>query len=395
MPKKLTQEEFIRRATEKHGGRYDYSRVEYHNANSKVEIICPIHGSFYQRAVGHYIMGYGCPKCGDAANGDRCRKTTEQFISEAKAIHGDRYDFSKVVYRKNRDYITVICPIHGEWSSKPFDILRGHGCPKCGRELNAKQAKERMTSVEDFISRSRKSHSIQYDYTKVVYRGNKQKVEIVCPRHGSFFQNPYEHMTGDDCPKCKAEKYKKPVCGIGINDLQDAQRELAYKVWSNMLRRCYDEKWRHRNPAYAGCTVCEDWLTYSNFRIWFIERYQDGYQLDKDIKVHGNRIYSPETCLLVPKTINTLFVSKRASRGEYPIGVSYLRGKYAAAISKTDGRKGATYIGIYSTPVEAFEAYKAAKEAHIKEIAEIYYKEGKINEEVYLALMRYEVLITD
>lgn len=162
-----------------------------------------------------------------------------------------------------------------------------------------------------------------------------------------------------------------------------------------MIRRCYSEKWRHRNPAYAGCSVCDEWHTYSTFRVWFISRFKDGYVVDKDILIHGNKIYSPQTCLMVPWEINALLISERASRGQYPIGVCKSGKKFVAAVSKRIQGKHSEIVGRFDTPEEAFYAYKQAKEAYLKEIAEEYYKQGKITEEVCLALMKYEVEITD
>lgn len=382
---------FIAKATKVHHGKYDYSRAVYNGAEEEVEIICPIHGVFRQRAISH-TSGYGCNKCAVEEVHNQQRKTTEQFVSEAKAIHGDKYDFSKVVYRRNRAHITVICPKHGEWRCKPFDILRGHGCPKCADETNAQC---RMLSRDEFIERSTQIHNGYYDYSNVVYRGMGRKVEIICPIHGSFWQVPNSHLQGKGCAKCKAEKQKSFVCGVGINDVLDGQRECAYKVWSNMLRRCYDEKWRHRYPAYADCTVCEEWHTYSNFREWFNSHYCDGYVIDKDILKHGNKVYSPQTCLLVPWEINALIISKRASRGRYPIGVHKEGKKFVAAVSKRIKSKHTAAIGRYDTPEEAFIAYKQEKEAYLKEIADEYYKQGKIAKEAYIALLKYEVRITD
>lgn len=382
---------FIAKATKVYHGKYDYSRAVYNGAEEEVEIICPIHGLFKQRAVSH-TSGYGCNKCAIEEVHNQQRKPREQFIAEVKAIFGDRYDFSKVDYKRNRLAVTVICPKHGAWQSRPNDLLRGHGCPKCADEENAIA---RMLDRTEFIERATKIHNGYYDYSKVHYLGMSRKVEIICPVHGSFWQVPNSHLQGKGCVKCKAEKQKSLVCGVGVNDVLDGQREYAYKVWSNMLRRCYDEKWRHRNLAYADCSVCDEWHTYSAFRDWFNIRFKDGYVIDKDILVHGNKVYSPQTCLLVPWEINALIISKRASRGRYPIGVHKEGKKFVAAVSKRIKSKHTAAIGRFDTPEEAFYAYKQAKEAYLKEIAEDYYKQGKITKEVYLALQRYKVEITD
>ena len=137
MSKKLTTEEFIKRAEEIHGkGKYDYSRVEYKNNYTKITIICPIHGEFEQRPNSH-LSGYGCPNCSN----ERKRSNTEEFIRKAREVHGDKYDYSKVVYKGALIKVTIICPIHREFEQRPNDHLRGKGCAKC---LNRRQPNRKV-----------------------------------------------------------------------------------------------------------------------------------------------------------------------------------------------------------------------------------------------------------
>ena len=162
-----------------------------------------------------------------------------------------------------------------------------------------------------------------------------------------------------------------------------------------MLQRCYSEDYQQKEPTYVGCTVCDEWLTLSNFKK-FIDNldngYQEGYQLDKDILIKGNKIYSPETCCFVPREINSLLLNKKLHRGNMPVGVEQ-RGKRFGAYCNNNGRR--FHLGSFSTPEAAFLAYKKAKEQYVKELAEKYYKEGKITERVYNALLNYRVEITD
>lgn len=162
-----------------------------------------------------------------------------------------------------------------------------------------------------------------------------------------------------------------------------------------MFRRCYSKIFHARQSTYSDCTVCDEWLLLSNFKKWFDENYIEGYALDKDILVKGNKVYSPETCCFVPNEINTLLTKRQNYRGKLPIGVTINNksSNYIATIN-LNGKK-RKYVGSFSTPDEAFEAYKEAKENHIKEVAEKYYKEGTISEKVYNALMNYEVEIDD
>jgi len=133
---------------------------------------------------------------------------------------------------------------------------------------------------------------------------------------------------------------KSLVYGIGINDSdylteisryiydQDGVRKRKriwfcpfFRKWSSMLMRCYCEKYLERKPTYRGCTVCEEWLTFSNFKAWMETQEWAGNHLDKDLLIQGNKVYSPETCIFVPSIVNTFLNDCAASRGVYPIGV--------------------------------------------------------------------------
>lgn len=132
MPKRLTREGFINRAIAKHGHKYDYSEVEYVNNTTPVKIICPIHGPFMQTPHNHLQgkHGRGCPMCASTVP-----NTTETFIKKARAVHGDKYDYSKVKFTRNKDKVTIICPIHGPFEQEANSHLQGHGCPKCKADL--------------------------------------------------------------------------------------------------------------------------------------------------------------------------------------------------------------------------------------------------------------------
>ena len=123
-------ESFIKESKKKHGDKYDYSKVEYIDAKTKVCIICPIHGEFWITPNNH-LRGRGCYKCGREVSALKQSLTTEEFIKKAKCIHGDKYDYSKVVYINNHTNVCIVCKEHGEFSQKPIKHLKGQGCPKC------------------------------------------------------------------------------------------------------------------------------------------------------------------------------------------------------------------------------------------------------------------------
>jgi very-short-patch-repair endonuclease len=184
---KSTTAEFIKKAKEKHGNKYDYSRVEYINAKTKVKIICSEHGIFEQQPT-HHTQGKGCPKCVGK------NKTTEEFIQEAKTIHGNKYDYSKVDYQKSYEKVKIICFQHGEFEQRSIEHLRGTGCPKCAGNI-------KLTKSE-FITKAKGIHGNQYDYSQVEYVNIDRKVKILCKKHGLFEQTPSNHLNGKGCLKC-------------------------------------------------------------------------------------------------------------------------------------------------------------------------------------------------
>ena len=126
-----TKENFILKARQVHGWKYDYSKVEYINSKTKVCIICPEHGEFKMTPNSH-LNGQNCPKCGNLYKGLNKKLTREQFIKNAKEAHGDRYDYSKVIYKNNHTNVTIICPEHGEFKQTPTKhVDSNHGCPYC------------------------------------------------------------------------------------------------------------------------------------------------------------------------------------------------------------------------------------------------------------------------
>lgn len=249
---------------------------------------------------------------------------------------------------------------------------------------------------DEFVSKASKIHNGKYGYKHAIYRGSKYPIDIDCPIHGLFTQTANTHLQGKGCWMCDNEARRKPLYGVGINDLPfPSNQDVAYNPWRNMLQRCFYEKYHEAEPTYKGCAVCDEWLVASNFKKWMIDPatgYQEGYQLDKDILVKGNKLYSPDTCCFVPKEINYILLNRKLHRGNMPIGV-YKRGNSHIAYYNNMGKR--IILGSFNTPEAAFLAYKKAKEQYVKELAEKYYKEGKITERVHNALLNYRVEITD
>lgn len=192
--------------------------------------------------------------------------------------------------------------------------------------------------------------------------------------------------------------YHPSVFGIGylgegvyrskINNMQTK----VYITWVSMLQRCYSEKSLIKHPTYKGCSVSEEWYDFQVFGDWFEENYKEGFELDKDILVKGNKIYSPETCRFIPKEINLSIGTKSNKNSILPVGVHLhvKTNKYKAQIYKNNK---VYHIGLFNTPEEAFEAYKETKEAYIKELAEKW--KPYITHEIYQALINWEIEIVD
>lgn len=196
--KKHTTDSFIEKARAIHGDRYDYSQVDYNGAHATVTIICPNHGPFKQSPSNHFSER-GCPECGTLAAADARRKTTDQFIVKAIAIHGDRYDYSLVEYRGNVSKVSIVCPEHGPFEQTPAEHIVGSGCAKCGRLAGAEA---RRKTTEQFVTRSQKVHGDRYDYSLVEYLSAQETVTIICSEHGPFEQTPSGHLGGRGCYEC-------------------------------------------------------------------------------------------------------------------------------------------------------------------------------------------------
>lgn len=196
--RKLGIDKFIEKSNKIHSNKYIYSDVNYINNSTKIKIICKDHGPFSQVPQSH-LNGCGCPKCGIIKQVISSTFTTEEFITAARKIHGDRYDYSKFIYQKINVKEIIICPIHGEFLQSPANHLQGNGCRKCKYK---NQSISQPKTLVKFINEAKQTHSDRYDYTKSIYINANTKIKITCPKHGEFDQTPNHHIHGDGCPVC-------------------------------------------------------------------------------------------------------------------------------------------------------------------------------------------------
>jgi hypothetical protein len=220
----VMKKKFIEKSIKKHGDKYDYSKVEYVDSQTKVCIVCPEHGEFWQVPSGH-VRGYGCPKCANRDRGKEKRKDGSDFVFESIKVHGTRYNYSKTKYINVRTKVCIICPEHGEFWQVPSAHLQGQGCPKCaGRYMDNNL----------FFQKAHEVHGDKYDYSKVEYVDSKTKVCIICPEHGEFWQVPSKHLYGRGCPKC------------GIEERSDKQK-ISYSVFLERVKRVHNNKYFYSN----------------------------------------------------------------------------------------------------------------------------------------------------
>ena len=202
--------------------------------------------------------------------------------------------------------------------------------------------------------------------------------------------------------------YDKTVYGVGYIGIgkykisKNGKNTKAYEIWNTMLKRCYDPYHINRYPTYKDCFVCEEWHNFQNFAKWWEDNIyncnNERMHLDKDILNKGNKIYSPETCILVPERINKLFCKSNASRGKYPIGVCYIEDRNKLRVvcnTYEDKKRKDKFLGYYppNKPFQAFACYKQFKEQYIKQVADEY--KDLIPEKLYKAMYGYQVEIND
>lgn len=291
-----TTEYFIKKAIEIHGNKYDYSKTEYVNYDTKVCIICPEHGEFWQKPS-HHLIGLGCLQCSKTIK----RKTTEQFINEAKKIHGDKYDYSKVNYINNHTKVCLVCSKHGDFWITPAAHLQKCGCKKCREENFKIKPNEKFinkvnelypnkytfekcnyrnkntfvtlfdTTINDYVSIEpdelirKKPKTIElinilkekfgdiYDYSKVEYIADKKPIYVICPKHGEFSMTYNNLINSKGCPQCTKENAFK-------NKKNGETNESAFITEA---KKIHGDKYDYSKVIYKNshakiCIVCPE-----------------------------------------------------------------------------------------------------------------------------------------
>ena len=235
-----------------HGDKYDYSLITEENyKDNKIPIICKEHGIFYQTKIDH-SLGKGCKKCNATSHHGSKKNllnnpiplhnlinkpyhtkiTKEIFLERCKEKYGNKFDYSNINYINRLTPIKIICKKHGEFEVTPKQHLHSCGCPRCCKE---NRAKGRTLSKETWIEECNKIHGNKYNYSKVNYNNGNDYVEIICPKHGSFFQKASNHRYGHGCPKCLESHLEEEIRILCENNNIKYEYQKTFP-WLGLLR---------------------------------------------------------------------------------------------------------------------------------------------------------------
>ena len=291
---RITKELFIQRSAKIHSCRYDYSKVDYKGKKEPVCIICPIHGEFWQKPEQH-LQGSGCQKCYATP-----KSNTQEFIIKAKSVYGDSYDYSKVDYQGNKTKVCIICPEHGEWWVTPNNFLRGSRCPGCfGTPKHTK---------EEFIAMARKIHGEKYDYSRVEYDGLKNKVTIICPEHGEFSQSAAVHLNGAGCPACSnCARITKEEFIKRSNEAHSIKYDYSKVEFGNSTEKVciicpeHGEFWQTLGYHMRGgnCPKCVGGARLT--KEYFIEKSKEVHKNKYDYSKVDYKNYTTKVCIVCPE----------------------------------------------------------------------------------------------
>jgi len=214
-------DEFIQKAKEIHGNKYDYSKVQYKNFNSKIVVVCPIHGEIMIPAGRFLKSKVGCPKCGYDTRFGRNAKTIESFIKDARDIHGDKYDYSKVIYKNSGVKVEIICSLHGIFLQSPRNHLSGNGCSKC---RNSKGE----IKIKDWLSKNNIEHECQKTFNDCINNSTHRRLPF------DFYLPKYNLIIEFD-----GKQHFKEGIGGHVNKHQITQKDYDYHFAHDTVKNKY------------------------------------------------------------------------------------------------------------------------------------------------------------
>lgn len=199
----MLKENIISEVERIYGDAYETDMIENNGMSDYVTLKCKKHALIFRKRLSRLLKGSGCPLCSGKA-----RKTFEQFVEDARKVHGDKYEYNDGNYVNSHTKIGITCPEHGTFYQTPTNHLNGNGCPKC----KAEKSRQMFSSTrEKFIEKADEIHNGKYDYSKVEYINRNTPVIITCEKHGDFLQTPANHLQGKGCPKCNQSKLEREI----------------------------------------------------------------------------------------------------------------------------------------------------------------------------------------
>jgi len=276
----FTKEEFIQKAIETHGNKYDYSQVNYINSQTKITLKCNICENTFEQLANSHLQGNGCKQCASKLNGDKSRKTNENFILEAENIHKDEnntpiYDYSMVEYKTCHKKVIIICKIHGQFEQVPSQHLSGSGCINCGI---IKAAKKQTFTKEEFIQKAKEKHGTKFDYSQVNYINSQTKITLKCNICDYIFEQvPNSHLHGYGCDKCahminhenqKLTKEEITIRGKKAHGDKFDYSLVSYintktpiKIKCNKCNNVFEQLVDNHIKQNKGCPICDCRIT--------------------------------------------------------------------------------------------------------------------------------------
>lgn len=322
MPRKKTHAEFVAEARAIHGEKFDYSQVQYVSSKAHIRVGCPTHGYISVTPDKHLRSTTGCPECGVAARADSRRSDLSVVIAEFEAVHGTRYDYTRVEYVSVDTPVNIVCPEHGVFTQTPWVHKNGHGCPKCAHKLNGLR---RAYDLRTFTLQAQRVHGDRYQYHE--YTGSATPVRITCPTHGEFYQSPSNHLQGAGCPRCARQVSQAEVDIMelaraqGVNpvgryrpawmlgkelDIFIESHKLAIEYCGhhvhNSTRHAYNHEPKPKNYHYDKWRLCRDngvtLLTIYDFE-WLTNREKWEAVIKHKLQKAERRVFARK-CKIVP-----------------------------------------------------------------------------------------------
>jgi very-short-patch-repair endonuclease len=274
----MNTENFIKRAREVHKDEYIYDKTEFINWREKVTITCREHGDFTILPSHHLNRHQGCSKCKGKHISKAKLLSQEKIIEQFKNVHGDKYDYSKVIYKGTDEDVEIICPKHGVFKQTPYiHIHQKCGCPKCRYD---RLSEKYRFSIDELLAKIHEKHGDKYKYPNIEneYVNNRSEITIICPIHGEFKQTVMKHLQGQGCQYCNESKLENEIVMLLVNNNIQFQRQQKF----DWLKREKPLSLDFYIPQYNVAIECQGEQHFKPIEIFGGEKeYKDILERDK------------------------------------------------------------------------------------------------------------------